>query len=62
MLRKLDIYEGQLKYQGRPMYTRQNVPLNGGKESWTYKTASFSEKVVKNSGRYITSGDFLKRS
>ncbi|WP_159610458.1 SH3 domain-containing protein [Glutamicibacter sp. JC586] len=62
MLKKLDIYEGQLKYQGRPMYTRQNVPLNGDTESWTYKTTSFSEKVVKNSGRYISSGDFLKRS
>lgn len=62
MLKKLDIYEGQLKYQGKPMYTRQNVSLNGGTESWTYKTTSFSEKVVKNSGRYISSGDFLKRS
>lgn len=62
MLRKLDIYEGQLKYQGKPMYTRQNVPLTDGSESWTYKTTSFSEQVVKNSGRYISSGDFLKRS
>ncbi len=62
MLRKLDIYEGQLKYQGRPMYTRQNVYLTDDSQSWTYKTTSFSEKVVKNSGRYISSGDFLKRS
>ena len=62
MLKKLDIYEGQLKYQGKPMYTRQNVYLTDESQSWTYKTTSFSEKVVKNSGRYISSGDFLKRS
>ncbi|PRA14058.1 hypothetical protein CQ010_12225 [Arthrobacter sp. MYb211] len=62
MLRKLDIYESQLRYQGRPMYTRQNVRLIDGSQSWTYKTTAFSEKVVKNSGRYISSGDFLKRS
>ncbi|MGP9490246.1 SH3 domain-containing protein [Glutamicibacter sp. AOP5-A2-7] len=62
MLRKLDIYEIQLRYQGRPMYTRQNVRLTDGSQSWTYKTTAFSEKVVKNSGRYISSGDFLKRS
>lgn len=62
MLRKLDAYEGQLKYKGRPMYTRQKVRLSDGSQSWTYKTTSYSEKVVKNSGRYISSGDFLKRS
>ncbi|PQZ96760.1 hypothetical protein CQ017_16410 [Arthrobacter sp. MYb224] len=62
MLRKLDIYESQLRYQGKPMYTRQKVRLSDGSQSWTYKTTAFSEKVVKNSGRYISSGDFLKRS
>ncbi|MGP5015352.1 SH3 domain-containing protein [Glutamicibacter ardleyensis] len=62
MLKKLDRYESQLKYQGRVMYTRQKVRLTDGSQSWTYKTTPFSEKVVKRSGRYISSGDFLKRS
>ena len=62
MLKKLDKYESQLKYQGKPMYTRQKVRMTDGSQSWTYKTTPFSEKVVKNSGRYISSGDFLKRS
>lgn len=62
MLKKLDVYEGQLKYQGKPMYTRQKVRMSDWSQSWTYKTTPFSEKVVKNSGRYISSGDFLKRS
>ena len=44
------------------MYTRQNFNLTDGSQSWTYKTASFSEKVVKNCGRFISSGDFLKHS
>lgn len=62
MLKKLDRYESQLKYQGRVMYTRQKVRMTDGSQSWTYKTTPFSEKVVKRSGRYISSGDFLKRS
>ncbi|WP_418909161.1 SH3 domain-containing protein [Glutamicibacter endophyticus] len=62
MLQKLDVYEGQLKYDGRPMYTRQRVTMTDGSQSWTYKTTDFSERVVKESGRYIDSGDFLKRS
>lgn len=62
MLRKLDAYESQLKYEGRPMYTRQKVTMSDKSQSWTYKTTPHSEKVVKNSGRYISSGDFLKRS
>ncbi|WP_181147969.1 SH3 domain-containing protein [Arthrobacter sp. MYb213] len=62
MLQKLDVYESQLKYNGKPMYTRQKVRMTDGSESWTYKTTSESEKVVKNSGRYISSGDFLQRS
>lgn len=62
ILKKLDIYESQLKYQGKPMYTRQNVTMSDGSQSWTYKTTAESEKVVKQSGRYISSGDFLKRS
>lgn len=62
MLSKLDVYESQLKYNGKPMYTRQRVRMSDGSQSWTYKTTSESEKVVKDSGRYISSGDFLKRS
>ncbi|WP_404290936.1 SH3 domain-containing protein [Glutamicibacter arilaitensis] len=62
MLRKLDVYESQLKYNGKPMYTRQRVGMTDGSQSWTYKTTSESEQVVKNSGRFISSGDFLKRS
>lgn len=62
MLGKLDVYESQLKYNGKPMYTRQRVSMSDGSQSWTYKTTSESEKVVKDSGRYISSGDFLKRS
>lgn len=62
MLKKLDVYESQLKYNGKPMYTRQKVTMSDGSQSWTYKTTRESEKIVKNSGRYISSGDFLKRS
>lgn len=62
MLSKLDAYESQLKYNGQPMYTRQKVTMKDRSQSWTYKTTPYSEKVVKNSGRYISSGDFLKRS
>lgn len=62
MLKKLDIYEGSVKYGGKPMYTRQKVSMTDGSQSWAYKTNKESEKIVKKSGRYISSGDFLKRS
>ncbi|RWZ83757.1 SH3 domain-containing protein [Glutamicibacter sp. HZAU] len=62
MMKKLDIYESQLKYNGKPIYTRQRVSMVDGSQSWTYKTHRESEQLVKRSGRYIGSGDFLKRS
>ncbi len=62
MLKKLDVYESQLKFNGKPIYTRQKVNMIDGSQSWTYKTHKESEKLVKRSGRYIEAGDFLKRS
>lgn len=62
MMKKLDIYEGQLKYQGKQMYSRQRVTLADGSVSWAYKTTATGEKVAKSSGNLVSSGDFLKRS
>ena len=61
MLKKLDIYEGSVKYQGKPMYARQKATLSDGSISWSYKTTAIGEQVTKKSGRLIPSGDFLKR-
>lgn len=61
MMKKLDIYEGSVKYQGKPMYSRQKVSMSDSSVSWSYKTTAVGEQVTKKSGRLIPSGDFLKR-
>ncbi|PQZ96164.1 hypothetical protein CQ018_02470 [Arthrobacter sp. MYb227] len=62
MMKRLDIYEGQLKYKGKNMYSRQRVTMADGSVSWAYKTTPTGEKVAKSSGNLVSSGDFLKRS